>query len=289
MRSKLFVPGTRPELFAKAMAGEADAVSIDLEDSIAEDRKGEARSHASAFLQSAQVRAASKPIIVRSNALNSRHFEADVLAIAQPGLALLNVPKLESREDVLAAIAALEKAEVVNGVKEPIRVLANIETPRGLRFATEIAASHRRVAGLQIGYGDLFEPLGIDRHDVANVHAAMFVVRMAAGAADVFAYDGAFTDLGDTQGLRAEAQMARRLGFWGKSCIHPRQIALVNEVFQPTAAEIAFARRVLEAARHADTDGAGVFVVDGRMIDKPFLRRAEAIVAAHRSTLPDST
>lgn len=103
MRSKLFVPGSRPELFAKALASAADAISIDLEDSVVESRKAEARATVREFLLSAEARSTSKVIIVRVNALNTPHFEADVIAITQPGLALLNLPKPESADDVLAA------------------------------------------------------------------------------------------------------------------------------------------------------------------------------------------
>lgn len=284
MRSKLFVPGSRPELFAKALASDADAISVDLEDSVAGNRKAEARALVAKFLQSAEIGATNKVIIVRVNAPSTPHFEADLLAIAQSGLALLNLPKPESADDVRAAIAMLERAEAANRVNEPIRILANIESPKGLRNAAEIAAAHPRVSGLQLGYGDLFEPLGIDRRDAASVHAVMFAVRMAAGAAGVFAYDGAFADLQDPKGFRAEAEMARRLGYWGKSCIHPSQIALANEVFRPSDAEVTFALRVLEAYRQADARGAGAFTVDGRMIDVPFVRRAEAIVAVSRRT-----
>jgi citrate lyase subunit beta / citryl-CoA lyase len=149
-----------------------------------------------------------------------------------------------------------------------------------LRCAPQIAAAHERVAGLQLGFVDLFEPLGIERRDDANVHAVMFEVRMAAGQAGVFAYDGAFPDVQDAQGFRAEAQMARRLGFWGKSCIHPSQVALANEVFQPGATDVAYALRVLQAAREAESRGQGAFLLDGKMIDAPTIRRAEIILAA---------
>lgn len=285
MRSKLFVPGSRPELFAKALASHADAISIDLEDSVVEGRKAEARALVAAFLQSAEVRSSTKVIIVRVNALNTPHFEADVLAVMQPGFAMLNLPKPQCAEDIHAAVAVMERAEAAAGIGATVPILANIETPKGLRFASEIAAAHPRVAGLQLGFGDLFEPLAVDRCDAANVHAAMFAVRMAAGEAGVFAYDGAFGDVQDTQGFRAEAEMARRLGYWGKSCIHPSQIALANEVFRPGDADITYARRVLEASREAGAQGMGAFVLDGRMIDTPNIRRAEAIVAVSRNMI----
>jgi citrate lyase subunit beta/citryl-CoA lyase len=208
MRSKLFVPGSRPELFAKALASSADAISIDLEDSVVENRKAEARATVRDFLLSPQARSTTKAIIVRVNALDTPHFEADVKAIVQPGLALLNVPKAESAANIHAAVAMLERVEAANGIITPLRVLANIETPKGLRFAAEIASAHSRVAGLQLGYVDLFGSMNIDRRDSASIHATLFAVRTAAGSAGVFAYDGAFGDVNDADGFKAEAQMA---------------------------------------------------------------------------------
>ena len=280
MRSKLFVPGVRPELFAKALAGDADALSFDLEDSVPERRKDEARANVAGFVRTQPVRDAAKVIVVRVNALGTPHFEADLLAVAGPGVALINIPKVESAEDIRAAVAVLERAESDNGIDAPIRLLATIETPRGLRLAAEIASAHPRVAGLQLGLADLFEPHGIDRHDRANLHAALYALRMAAAEAGVFAWDAAFADLEDADGFRAEAMMARRLGYVGKSCIHPRQVALANEIFQPDPEQIAAARRIVAASHEAGAQGRGAFVVDGRMVDLPFLKRAEAIVAS---------
>ena len=285
MRSKLFVPGVRPELFAKALAGDADALSFDLEDSVPERCKDEARGNVAGFVRSQSLRDAAKVIVVRVNALGTPYFEADLLAVACPGVALINVPKVESAEDIHAAVAVLERAEAGNGIDAPIRLLATIETPRGLRLAAEIASAHPRVAGLQLGLADLFEPHGIDRHDLANLHAALYVLRMAAAEAGVFAWDAAFADLDNAEGFRAEAMMARRLGYVGKSCIHPRQVALANQVFQPDAEQIAAARRIVSASREAEARGRGAFVVDGQMIDLPFLKRAEAIVASLDSSV----
>jgi citrate lyase subunit beta/citryl-CoA lyase len=280
MRSKLFVPGARPELFAKALAGEADALSFDLEDSVAPERKGEARALVAEFVGSDAVRQAAKVVIVRVNAPDTTHFYDDMNAVARDGVALLNLPKIESAPALLAAIAAVERAEAANGVSEPIRLLVNIETPKALAHAAEIASAHPRVAGLQLGLGDLFEPYGIDRQDAANVHAAMFAVRMAAAQADVFAIDGAFADIEDAAGFTAEADMSRRLGYIGKSCIHPRQVALANAAFAASDEELAVARRIVAAAQSAAQQGRGAFLVDGRMVDLPFLKRAQALVAA---------
>ena len=282
MRSKLFVPGSRPELFAKALAGEADAISIDLEDSVIESRKTEARAHVVEFLNSAEVLCTSKVIIVRCNALRTEHFDADIKAIARPGLGLVNVPKVESADDVCFAAEAMNQAEVNNKVAEPAGILATIESPAGVRRAARIGAAHSRIVGLQLGLNDLFDSLNIDRRDAANVHAAMFAVRLAAGEAGVFVLDGAFTDISDEQGFRAEADMARRLGFEGKSCIHPSQIALANEAFMPSDNEIAAALEVIKESRLAEEQGLGAFKVGGKMIDRPSIRRAEKLAATSR-------
>lgn len=282
MRSKLFVPGSRPELFAKALAGDADALSFDLEDAVAEDRKAEARQAVAEFVVGDAVTQAAKLVIVRTNAPDSPHFMADLAAIVRNGVTLINLPKIESPDALLAAVAAIEAAEQANGVEHPIGLLVNIETPRALADAVRIAGAHPRVAGLQLGLGDLFEPYGIDRTDPRNVHAAMFALRMAAAQAGVFAMDGAYAALGDDEGYLEEARMARRLGFAGKSCVHPRQVPLANAAFAASEAELAAARRIVEAAQAASAQSRGAFVVDGRMIDLPFLKRAQALLAAAR-------
>lgn len=281
MRSKLFVPGGRPELFAKAAASRADALSLDLEDAVPVDLKAHARSAVADFVRADSTRALAKAIIVRVNAPGTPWFEDDLHAVAHDGLALLNLPKIGSAGDLLAAIRVIERAEAANAVTTPLKLLVNIETPKALANAAAIACAHPRVAGLQMGLGDLFEPLGIDRNDAANVHAVMFSVRMAAAQADIFVLDGAYPDIADGAGFTAEAQRARRLGLIGKSCIHPRQVALANAAFSPTQAELAHARRIVEAARQAQREGRGAFVVDGRMVDLPFLKRAQALLAEH--------
>lgn len=298
MRSKLFVPGTRPDLFAKALTGEADAISVDLEDSVVGTRKDEAREYVSALLRSSELSSrskltgskltgskltGSKLMIVRCNAVGTSLFDADVQAVAQPALDILNLPKIETVAEVHMAVEALERAEACNGVSEPIGILGTIESPAGLRHAARIATADSRIVGLQLGVNDFFDSLGINRADVASVHATMFALRMAAGEAGVMAVDGAFPDFEDDRGFREEAVMARRLGYCGKSCIHPRQVAVANEIFMPHDAELAEARRLLEAWHKARAEGAGAFALDGKMIDRPAILRAEAVVAACRA------
>jgi len=276
MRSKLFVPGSRPELFPKALATAADALSFDLEDAVAEAQKDVARRHVAAALVSPGLVSSDKIVIVRVNRVGSPHFGADLAAAVSPRTDLINLPKVESPAEVHTAVAAVVRIEETRGISRPIGLLVNIESPRGLRFASEIAAADPRVAGLQLGLVDLFDPSGIERANAAAVMHVQLAVRLAAAEAGLWAFDAAFADIKDADGCRAEALGARRLGYSGKTCIHPSQIAIVNEVFQPTADEIAFARRVVATAEKS-CDGA--FVVDGRMIDAPSLRRARMIVS----------
>ena len=280
MRSKLFVPGSRPELFEKAMKSAADALSFDLEDSVDERRKPEARSEIARFLRSLPQRPA-KTIIVRVNGLETPHFEADVEAIVGPGIDIVNVPKPESAADIRACADALEQAERRAGAR-PVGILANIESPKALRLAAEIATASARVVGLQIGYADLLEPLNVDRYTSSVIESMLLTVRVAAGEAGIWAYDGAYPNIADVDGYRREAEAARRLGYLGKSAIHPSQVPIANAVFQPTQAEITHALKIMEAADDAERRGLGAYTVDGKMIDAPFVRHAEAVIALAR-------
>jgi citrate lyase subunit beta/citryl-CoA lyase len=148
-----------------------------------------------------------------------------------------------------------------------------------LRKAADLATAHPKVMGLQIGYADLLEPSGIARSDREALAYIRLAVRFAAAEAGIAAYDGAFAAVKDIEGYRAECKAAKHHGFSGKSCIHPSQIAAANEAFMPHASEIAWARKVVAAAAEADARGVGAYLVDGHMIDKPFIERARAVVA----------
>jgi citrate lyase subunit beta/citryl-CoA lyase len=278
MRSKLFVPGSRPELLGKALASAADALSLDLEDAVALDRKAAAREAVASFLRALPA-APGKTMIVRVNGLDTPLFAPDVAAVVGPGIDVLNLPCAESAADIRAAVDVIERAEKAAGLDRPIGLLANIETAKGLRCAAEIATAHPRVVGLQIGYADLFEPAGIERGDEAALQYVRLAVRFAAFEAGIPAFDGMLAAVAAPERCRGEAEAARRLGFAGKSCIHPSQIAIVNEVFLPRPVELARARRVLAAAAEAAEHGVGAFLVDGQMVDAPFIASARALVA----------
>ncbi|MBE7199285.1 MAG: CoA ester lyase [Parafilimonas terrae] len=274
MRSKLFVPASRPDLFAKAAAGPADALSFDLEDAVPEARKDEARETLAAYLRDAPSDLR-KGVVVRVNAPGTAHFAADLEAVALPRTDLINLPMVEDPSAVTQAAARLDRLDP----EGRIRILLNIETPRSLRRAADLACAHPRVAGLQIGYADLLEPCGIDRSDEAALAQIRVAVRLAAAEASVPAYDGAFAAVKEPEAFRAECEAARRHGFAGKTCIHPSQVGIANAAFLPSADEVEWSRRILAAAAEAEARGFGAILVDGRMIDPPFLARARAVVA----------
>ncbi|HEY6254649.1 MAG TPA: CoA ester lyase [Xanthobacteraceae bacterium] len=278
MRSKLFVPGSRPELFAKAVACDADALSFDLEDAVTKERKGEARLCLASFMRDVPANTG-KVLVVRVNAVGTPFFEADMEAVVGPRLDLVNLPMVEEVDAIVRAAAVLDRLEKSGREAGRIRILVNIETPKALRKAAELATAHPRVAGLQIGYADLLEPCGIDRSDPAALAHIRVAVRLAAAEAGVAAYDGAYPVVSDPGSYQAECEAARRHGFAGKSCIHPSQVAIANAAFMPKPAEIERARRILAAAAEAQAKGVAAYLVEGHMIDEPFLIRARAIVA----------
>ena len=278
MRSKLFVPASRPELFAKALGSAADALSFDLEDAVAQSQKSQARDALAAFLRELPV-SPQKTIVVRVNAVGTAEFDADVDALAGMPVDIINLPMAEDANDVARFVARIEHNETQHPSTRNVKLLLNIETPRGLRKAAELAAAHPRVTGLQIGYADLLEPHGIARSDRDALAYIRLAVRLAAAEAGVAAYDGAFAAVKDAEGYRAECLAAKHHGYAGKSCIHPSQVATANEIFMPDAEEIAWARKVVSAAADADARGVGAYLVDGHMIDKPFVERARAVVA----------
>ena len=281
MRSKLFVPASRPELYAKALAGEADALSFDLEDAVDENMKDEARRSLAKFLAGLDPDHG-KTIIVRVNGLATDHFKDDIAAVVASGAVdIVNLPKGESADDVKKCAGAIARAERGRAARE-IGILVNIETPKAFRLAAEMAAASPRVVGLQAGWGDLIEPLGIDRYNAPMIEALLLAIRIAAGESNVWAYDGAYANIRDAEGYTREAEASRRLGFVGKSCIHPSQVPLANAVFRPTDAEIAHSLQVVVAARDAAAKGVGAFTVNGKMVDAPFIRRAESILALAR-------
>jgi citrate lyase subunit beta/citryl-CoA lyase len=257
--SYLFVPGDRPERFAKALAAGADRVIVDLEDAVAPSEKDGARNALAAWLSP------ERPVLVRINGVETPWFAADLELCRSAGLAGVLLPKAE-RTDVIASVADRLHRDAV--------LVLLIETARGIADARALARGPR-VRRLAFGSLDFQLDLGIegDGGELASFRSEIVLAsRLASLEPPV---DGVTTAIGDAARLREDTLQARRMGFGGKLCIHPSQVPIVNECFAPSEAEIAWAKRVLEAARASQ--GAAV-KVDGRMVDRPVILKAEAIV-----------
>lgn len=273
-RNPLFVPGHRPERFAKARQTGADLVIIDLEDAVAPQDKDTARQAVTAWLDSEAAHAPGSPVWLRVNGADTPWFDADAALLAHAGLAGAVCPKA----DGAAPLAALRLAA---GRELPLIPL--IETAVGIAALEQIARTPG-VWALAFGAIDFQVDLGIqastdDGSDMGEEllffrSRIVLASRLAGLAAPI---DGVCTRLDDVPALERGAARARRLGFGGKLCIHPSQVAPCRAAFSPTAAQQAWAQRVLDAAAQA---GGAAVAVDGKMVDLPVMRQAQAIVAA---------
>ena len=280
MRSKLFVPGSRPEFFEKAMRSAADALTFDLEDAVAPAQKPAARRAIGDFLAGLN-RGGDKVMIVRTNGVDHPQFAEDVDAVMCASLDYISLPKLESADEVRRAVQTIATAEARKDIDRRVGILATVESPKGLRLAYDITSADPRIAALQVGLADLFAPLRIERH-AAALGPVRFAIKMAAAEAGVPAYDTVWTDVPDRAGYERDARDALAMGFLGKSCIHPTQVDIANRVFTPPEKAVAWAQKVLAAGALPENVGKGAFTVDGHMVDEPFFREARATVELAR-------
>lgn len=290
LRSFLFVPGDSERKQAKALTTEADALILDLEDSVAGERLPAARAMVQELLRAEGGRARPR-LWVRVNALCSGRLFEDLAAVLPGRPAGLVLPKVDGFEDIVRVSLLLETAEAEHGLPSGSTRLLPIvtETPAGLlalagypKAAAAQPASARRLAGLTWGMEDLSAVLGASvRFDAHGLRPPLQLARtsclLAAAGVGTRAIDGVYTDVRNAEGVRLECDAARGDGFRGKLAIHPDQVAIINRAFTATEAEVTWARRVLAAI---DAAGGGVAVLDGQMIDRPHRVQAERILSS---------
>jgi citrate lyase subunit beta/citryl-CoA lyase len=255
LRSYLFVPGNRPDRYDKALASRAGAVIVDLEDAVAPADKPAARAALLAWLDPA------KPVIVRVNGPATEWFERDLDVCAQPGVTAVIVPKAEAGEQIARVAAASARP-----------VLPLVETARGLWSVLDIA----KASGVsRLLFGSLDYQADLDTTDDELLLARSQLVLASRVAGIGAPVDGVTQAVDDAELLRRDCERARRLGFGGKICIHPRQVDVVNRCFAPTEDDMAWARRVTNAF---GASRGNATLLDGKMIDGPVLSRAQAIL-----------
>ena len=274
-RSFIFSPGLKPEMFPKALASGADIVCVELEDGIAPKDKDAARANALKLFETPQADDGVERI-VRINSLRDPFGLADVRAILESDLPppALMLPKVKTPDEIVWL------DELLSERGHACRLHVIIETNAGLEAVHEIARASERIDALFFGGVDMAAELRCRNAYEPLLYARSRLVHAAAGAGlDVI--DVPYLDLEDPEGMRREAELVRDLGFSGKGSIHPRQIAILNEVFTPSEAEIAHARRIIQAFQEADT---GLVVIDGKLIEKPVLRDMHRILAIAERT-----
>lgn len=280
----LFIPGHVARLRDKALAGNYSSLLVDLEDAVPAAKKASARAGAVALVQALPGRCH-----VRINPLQAMRGAGtacaadDIEAVVRPGLAGLIAPKVEDAEalqDLDAVLRAAERAAALPEGSLPLGV--TIETARGVVNLAAIAgAGVQRPVRLMFGMADYAADLGVDcsrdESESAVPRALLPVFARAHGLPRPL--DAVFTDVADEQGLRASALRGRQLGYGGKAAIHPKQVATILDVYRPKADEVAWAKRVVEAAADKALRGEGAFLLDGRMIDEPIVARARELIA----------
>lgn len=280
-RSLLFVPGARQELFAKAAASAADALVLDLEDSVSAGAKDIARDCVAAELARSQDRMT----FVRINHPASGELDRDLSALAPHGAQAVMVPKVQGPQDIEEIDRRLARHERETGLApDAIGVVAVIETCLGLRNLFDTIRSAPRIRGVGLAsaeQGDLMVDIGGQWTPGGEAMAyarGKFVCDARAAGCD-WLIDGAFMDLTSETALESEARMARMLGFTGKIAVHPRQVATINDVFSPTEAEVERAEGLLAALREAEERGHGAIKFRGMMVDDANARWARQVLA----------
>ena len=296
-RCQLFGPGSRPAIFEKMAASAADVVNLDLEDSVAPDDKPQARANVIDAIGS--IDWGDKILSVRINALDTPYWYRDVVDIleqASDRLDRIMIPKVGCAADVYAVDALVTAIEAAQGRQKPIALELIIESAAGISHVQEIAASSPRLHAMSLGAADFAASMGMQTTGIGGTQKNYYMVRegekywsdpwhwaqvaivAACRANGVLPVDGPYGDFNDDVGYIAQARRSATLGMVGKWAIHPKQIALANEVFTPSDDQVKEAREILEAMKQARADGAGATVYKGRLIDIASVKQAEGIV-----------
>ncbi|MBW6505172.1 MAG: L-malyl-CoA/beta-methylmalyl-CoA lyase [Rhodobacteraceae bacterium] len=296
-RCQLFGPGSRTALFEKMAASAADVINLDLEDSVAPDDKATAR--ANIIAASHEVNWGTKHLSVRINGLDTPYWYRDVVDLLELGCERIDqimIPKVGCAADVYAVDALVSAIEAAKGRKKRISLEVIIESAAGIAHVEEIAAASPRLQAMSLGAADFAASMGMATTGIGGTqenyymlregakfwpdpwHWAQAAIVAACRTHGVLPVDGPFGDFSDDEGFRAQARRSATLGMVGKWAIHPKQVALCNEVFTPSAAAVAEAREILAAMEAAKARGEGATVYKGRLVDIASIKQAEGIV-----------
>ena len=277
-RTMMFVPGNNPSMVKDAHIYGPDSIMFDLEDSVSLNEKDAARFLVYNALKSIDYEGVET--VVRINGLDSPYGMEDLEAIVRAQPDVIRLPKTESAQDVIDVEKEIERIEKEAGI--PVgktKMMAAIESAFGVFNAYEIATSSKRLMGIALGAEDYVTNLKTTRSpEGIELLAARSQIVLAARATGIYAFDTVYSDVNNEEGFRNEVKLIKQLGFDGKSVINPRQIGVVNEIYTPSEKEIEKSIRVIRAAEEAEKKGSGVVSLNGKMIDKPIIERAQRVL-----------
>ena len=276
-RSMLFIPGSNAAMLSTAFVYKPDSILFDLEDAVALREKDSARLLVYHALQLPVYR--TMETVVRINPLDTPYGLADLEAAVRAGADIIRLPKTDTPEDLREQETQVERIERECGREVgSTQLMAAIESASGVVNAVAIATATPRLRGIALAGFDYVIDMQTERGDGSELFYARCAVLHAARAAKIDAFDVVFSDLNDEDGFIREAELAKRLGFNGKSLINPRQIEMLHNVYAPTEKEVAQAGRVVAAAEQAERDGLGVVALNGKMIDAPIINHARRVL-----------
>lgn len=273
----MFVPGNNPGMMADAHIYGPDSIMLDLEDSVTMAEKDAARLLVYNALKTIDY--GDTEMVVRINPLNTPYGRKDIEAVVKAGVDVIRMPKTETAEEVKEVEAEIEKVERELGCVGRTKIMAAIESALGVVNAYAIATASPRMMGIALGAEDYTANLKTQHTpDGDELRLARETIVVAARAAGIDALDTVYSNLNDMETFRREVELIKTLGFDGKSIINPRQIEVVNEVFAPTEKAIDKALTILEAIKEAEAKGSGVIAVNGKMVDRPVVIRAQRTI-----------
>ncbi|WP_278955374.1 aldolase/citrate lyase family protein [Lactobacillus apis] len=283
-RTMMFVPGNNPAMVKDAGIYGADSIMLDLEDAVSLTEKDAARMLVFNSIKTVDFGGAE--IVVRINGQDTPFYDEDVKAMVRAGVDVIRLPKTESADMIQKLVTDIENAEKEYGVeKGSIGVMAAIESAKGVLNAPEIATATPLMMGLAVSGEDYTADMHTHRYpDGRELEFARNMVLQAARAADVYAFDTVFSNMNDTEGFYRETRYIYELGYDGKSLVNPRQIPMVNEVFNPSKEEIENAMAVQNAISEAKAKGSGVISMNGKMVDKPVVEKANRVIETAKAS-----
>ncbi|MDO4217316.1 MAG: citrate (pro-3S)-lyase subunit beta [Bacteroidales bacterium] len=276
-RTMMFVPGNNPAMMSDAFIYGPDSIMLDLEDSVTMAEKDAARLLVHNALKTIDY--GNTEMVVRINPLNTPYGKKDVEAVVKAGVQVIRMPKTETAEEVVELEQEIEKVEKELGCLGRTQIMAAIESTKGIINAYAIATASKRMMGIALGAEDYCANLKAQRTPSGDeLLLARETIVVAARAAGIDALDTVYSNLNDMETFRKEVELIHRLGFDGKSIINPRQIEIINEVFTPTEKAIEKAKAVIAAIKEAEAKGSGVIAVNGKMVDRPVVIRAQRTI-----------